>query len=359
MPAEMTLAQARDFYLSRAFAKSRHTLDAYRRAIDLFIAFLGDRRAPGDLPVQGHGHSDPEEIPLSAFGAEDAPILLLFAGWLMHGGAGRPYKPSTVNLRLSGVMRWLQFLDDYGLLPAEFPLSKARRILRDEFPSRKAVNGPPEPPKGITEIISYYRDLEPPARLLKPGAEERLHRWELTRLRNLALVWCLAESGGRISEVLSLNVDDFPPRVLRSGDVVRVQVTGKGGHRYTLRFFEALPAIRDYIEARGSNLRAERTGVVPLFVSHAPKYDGLRMSRVVAWRVVSRAARVVGLGKVSPHDFRHWRATQLINAGHPLDVVQDYLGHRSVETTRAYYARTNPIRVDEAARSTRPGDEIE
>ena len=37
----------------------------------------------------------------------------------------------------------------------------------------------------------------------------------------------------------------------------------------------------------------------------------------------------------------------------PLDVVQDYLGHRSVETTRGYYAHADPRRVDEAVRTTR------
>jgi len=76
--------------------------------------------------------------------------------------------------------------------------------------------------------------------------------------------------------------------------------------------------------------------------------------------VVQRAARALGLRSITPHDFRHWRATQLINAGTPLDVVQDYLGHRSVETTRAYYAHTDPLRVDEAARTTgllKPEDE--
>jgi len=67
--------------------------------------------------------------------------------------------------------------------------------------------------------------------------------------------------------------------------------------------------------------------------------------------VVRQASRALGLGNISPHDFRHWRATQLINAGYPLDVVQDYLGHRSVETTRAYYAHTDPRRVDEIARN--------
>jgi integrase len=94
-----------------------------------------------------------------------------------------------------------------------------------------------------------------------------------------------------------------------------------------------MPAIRSYIRARGA---ADKE--VPLFVSHDRRYDGHRMSRVVAWRVVQRAARAVGLGKLGPHDFRHWRAKQLIAAGYTLDAVQEYMGHRSIETIRAFYA---------------------
>ncbi|MCD4687257.1 MAG: tyrosine-type recombinase/integrase, partial [Anaerolineae bacterium] len=170
--------------------------------------------------------------------------------------------------------------------------------------------------------------------------------------RNRALLHSLAETGGRISEVLSLNVGDFPVRYLQKNEVLRVEVTGKGCHQYYLRFYDALPTLRAYIDARGPDLKASLTGKVPLFISHDPRYDGNRMSRVVAWRVVQRASRALGLGKITPHDFRHWRATQLINAGQSLDVVQEYLGHRSVETTRAYYAHTDPLRVDDAAKNT-------
>ena len=162
----------------------------------------------------------------------------------------------------------------------------------------------------------------------------------------------LAETGGRISEVLSLNLADIPARNLERSEVLRVEVIGKGGHSYYLRFLDSLPAIRAYITARGANLKASLKGDIPLFVSHAPRYDGTRMSRVIAWRVVQRASKALGLRSITPHDFRHWRATQLINAGHSLDVVQEYLGHRSVETTRAYYAHTDPLRVDDAVRNT-------
>ncbi len=74
---------------------------------------------------------------------------------------------------------------------------------------------------------------------------------------------------------------------------------------------------------------------------------------------MTTAARGLALRPIHPHDLRHWRATQLVNAGQPLDVVQDYLGHQSVETTRAYYARTDPSRVDEAALDTPVADDPE
>jgi site-specific recombinase XerD len=227
--------------------------------------------------------------------------------------------------------------------------------VQDELRARPRRHGAPQPSTDIEEVIYFYDTQELPAALRKPNVEaDRIQRWELTRLRNCALMHVLAETGGRISEILSLNLSNFPERYLNKDEVLRVEVIGKGGHTYYLRFLDSLPAIRAYIRARGANLRAASyQGDVPIFVSHDTRYDGHRMSRVIAWRVVQRAARALGLHTLTPHDFRHWRATQLINAGHPLDVVQDYLGHRSVETTRAYYAHTDPLRVDDAAQKTR------
>lgn len=363
---QRTLGIVRDAYLQRATLKSDHTITAYRRAIELFLEFLGDPSQRGRLPVHSRVPPAPDDTRLNALTAADAPIFLHFAEWMLSSPTRksddkRPYKVSTVELRLAGVQNWFQFMDDHGWLPADFPLAKAKRIVRDELRGRSRHAGPPEPPLNIEEVIYFYDDLKPPRRLTDPDARaERRERWELTRLRNCALLRALAESGGRVSEVLSLNLDDFPERSLQRDDVLRVAVRGKGGHVYHLRFHDALPAIRAYIERRGAALRATRAGKVPLFVSHDARYDGARMSRIVAWRVVQRAARALGLGSITPHDFRHWRATQLLNAGYPLDVVQDYLGHRSVETTRAYYAHTDPLRVDDAARSVglpRPSDD--
>jgi site-specific recombinase XerD len=353
-----TLGVARDRYLERATLRSKHTVAAYRQSIASFLEFLDRTAGLGNLPLQRKGQPA-EELPLSSLESGDAPILLAFAEWLLgeaeEDGDPRPYAPSTVRLRLAGVGRWLQWLDDYGWLPPPFPLAKAQRMVRDELRAHQRTrSGPPQPPRGVEELLTYYGHLRPPRSLARIDRKDpRYQRWELARLRNHAIIWALAESGGRVSEVLSLNLSDLAPRDLESpyDSVVRLHVVGKGQHEYQLRLHRALPPIADYVRARGANLRA-LGGKVPLFVSHDPRAEGKRLSRTAVWRVVTMAARALGLRPIHPHDLRHWRATQLVNAGQPLDVVQDYLGHQSVETTRAYYARTDPGRVDEAALDT-------
>ncbi|HEX6489921.1 MAG TPA: tyrosine-type recombinase/integrase, partial [Gaiellaceae bacterium] len=57
--------------------------------------------------------------------------------------------------------------------------------------------------------------------------------------------------------------------------------------------------------------------------------------------------RAVGVD-VSPHDFRHTKATTLLNAGAKLSEVQDLLGHASPETTKKIYAHYELSHLREA-----------
>jgi integrase/recombinase XerD len=94
-----------------------------------------------------------------------------------------------------------------------------------------------------------------------------------------------------------------------------------------------MQAIQAYIAER----QDEHPG---LFISHGRGY-GKPLGRGTIWAVVKTAAKALGLHKsTSPHSFRHYRATQLLNEGMPLESVQAYLGHQDISTTRKVYAHT-------------------
>mgnify|MGYP002066713061 CR=1 FL=1 len=64
-----------------------------------------------------------------------------------------------------------------------------------------------------------------------------------------------------------------------------------------------------------------------------------RLSVTSAHNIVKKAVNALNLHpSLSAHDFRHFRATQLLREGMPLEVVQEYLGHADVSTTRNVYA---------------------
>jgi site-specific recombinase XerD len=338
-------------YLNRATLRSEHTLSAYARAIDLFFVFLADRNDKnGLLPLQQQTFTLASEIDPASICADDTPILHHFAEWLQHEPLTpilkqdkRPYALSTVELRVAGVQHWLQFMEDQGWLGSGFSVDEAANAVHISLKAQhktkiKAVS----PVEHLDQVVQYYDVQKPPKSLQKSDVDpERRERWELKRLRNRAILHCLAETGGRVSELLSLNVGMLATAIREKRPAVTIDVLGKGGHFYQVTLKTALPAVRDYVQRRRVDLSSMEVEEMPVFISHDPRYDGARMGRVVAWRVVRRAAQANGMPDVSPHDFRHWRAMQLIRQGEPLHVVQDMLGHRSIETVRALYAHLN------------------
>ncbi|MCB9435556.1 MAG: tyrosine-type recombinase/integrase [Anaerolineales bacterium] len=315
MPPE-TLEACFEQYINRVQMKSAHTLAAYKRAADLFLSFARETKLP----------QNPKRL-------DNPEILAQFVDWLMVGQ--HRYALATVELRLAGVQHWFQFMEDEGWLAEGFMTIQASRIARQKLipqhqDNEKAVN----PVTDLQAVIFYYDTQQPTATMLKKA--ESYARWEQVRLRNRALLHCMAETGGRVSELLGLNVENFAQSTF-SGEYA-IQVEGKGGHPYSLVLKSCLPMIRDYLKHRDALPISPSSGSTPLFISHDQRYRGSRMSRIVAWRVVHRAANALGMGEVSPHDFRHWRASQLIRDGYNLYQIQDFLGHRSIETVRALYA---------------------
>jgi integrase len=323
----LTYSDARDEFLS-VLNRDPKTEQVYRRAIDLFLEF--------------------EPTPLHELGIRDQNVLPRFIRWLRKreinraGVTRRDYAESTIRVYLQGVRKWFGWMNANRYLPSTIDYAgivyNTNEAMHEN--SLRGQTEAPEPPKGMRELLTYYDTVQPPEKIIDNPA--RLRRWQLETLRNRALLRVLAETGGRISEVLKLRVDDFPPRAFRS-DPWRVEVETKNRFKHKLWFSESLPYIRAYMKERGAI-----DG--PLFVKHGRKNGGQIMTRFSAWHVVNSASAALGLERIHPHDFRHWCATELVNKDVPLDVIQEHLGHKSVNTTRQYYAHTKTARVDEHLR---------
>ena len=154
-------------------------------------------------------------------------------------------------------------------------------------------------------------------------------------LRDVAMLELLYSTGGRVSEIIGVNLNDLA-KVRNDDEVIQtIRLRGKGSKERIVPVGSfALQALDDYLV----RLR-------PALAEHAVRDDGAlflnsrgrRISRQSAWTIVSEAAKRCGLeNKVSPHALRHSYATHLLDGGADIRVVQELLGHSSVTTTQIY-----------------------
>lgn len=146
-------------------------------------------------------------------------------------------------------------------------------------------------------------------------------------IRDRALLELLYGSGGRISEVVGLDIDDV------DFGTSTVLLRGKGGKQRLVPLGSfAHDALERYLkDARPHLVTRAQPGV---FLNAR----GGRLSRQSAWTVLTRSAQLAGVtaADVSPHTFRHSFATHLLDGGADVRVVQELLGHASVSTTQIY-----------------------
>jgi len=255
----------------------------------------------------------------------DANCLKAFYKYLAKvkraGRGGKPalLSPSSVALYISALracMRWLQANEHITYEVYNRAILKFQVEKKPRYKSQSAVRIPAE---GMHKAIGYYDTL--------PLPEDKLER--MATLRNRALMWVLWDTAGRVSECLQLTRTNT-----NNGTLNRVTITGKGDKARSIHLgAESMRAIAAYLSERDDDMDAL---FIPL---RHPSRENESLSRVGAWRIVTHAARSVGLtGNIGPHMIRHAKATMLTNEGMRVEVLQKYLGHESPATTMRHYA---------------------
>jgi integrase/recombinase XerD len=145
-------------------------------------------------------------------------------------------------------------------------------------------------------------------------------------LRDRAMFELMYATGLRVSELVNLPLSQV---YLREGFLFTV---GKGDkERQVPMGALAQDWVARYLtEARPLLLAGAQCDA--LFVTQRKE----AMTRQMAWFLITRYAKGLGLAKVSPHTLRHAFATHLVNHGADLRVVQLLLGHANITTTQIY-----------------------
>lgn len=155
-------------------------------------------------------------------------------------------------------------------------------------------------------------------------------------IRDAAMIHLMYASGLRVSELVSLKVQDLDRRA------GIVSAFGKGGKRRLVPVgLVALEHIEAYLrDVRPHVARPEET---TLFIS--PR--GGPLTRQGFWKLLKRYALGAGIRTpLSPHKLRHSFATHLLRNGADLRAVQAMLGHADLGTTEIYtHVATDHVRA--------------
>ncbi|GAB3497884.1 site-specific tyrosine recombinase XerD [Flexivirga lutea] len=265
---------------------SPHTLRAYERDLRRYAAHLTTR-----------GIDDAARV--------GEPDIADFLATLREGDAEHPpLAASSAARTLVAVRGFHKFLTMEGDTPDDVAAAVA----------------PPKPPRRLPKAIP----LDQVERLLDAAGVGDTP----AALRDRALLELLYGIGARVTEAVSLDVDDI------EFESATVRVLGKGSKERVLPLGRyAAAALTAYLTRARPALASKGAGTPALFLNQR----GGRLSRQSAWNIIrSAAARADLPGHLSPHTLRHSFATHLLDGGADVRVVQELLGHASVTTTQIY-----------------------
>jgi len=215
---------------------------------------------------------------------------------------GRAWAASTVARKIASLRAFHEFL--------------RRRGYAEDNPALQIR--PPRQSRPLPDVLAV---AEVEALVQAPRGEAP------AAIRDRAMLELAYAAGLRVTELVRLTLEE----VDLEEDLVRC--FGKRSRERVVPFgAKAKAALVRYLDSARAHFlrdRSERS----LFLTRL----GRGFTRMGYWKLLEGYRRAAGIERpISPHTLRHTCATHLLEGGCDLRVVQEFLGHRSIETTRIY-----------------------
>lgn len=245
--------------------------------------------------------------------------LLRFAEYM------KEYKLNYLSLNNTEILTYMNRMQEEGMSPATVSRNLASiRSFYIYLMRKKKVSDDP-----TFNIRSLKKEKTLPTTLTGPEVEVLLSMPKTDEpkgCRDKAMLEVLYATGLRVSELISLDLDDIN---LKIG---YINCAGNGTARVVPIYAEAIKAVKDYLE-KSRNILCFDESVKALFVN----INGKRMSRQGFWKILKKYKDEAGIPKeITPHTLRHSFALHLLENGADLKSIQELLGHSDISSTQIY-----------------------
>jgi integrase/recombinase XerC len=245
--------------------------------------------------------------------------------------------PATERLYLTAVARFFEFLAAEEL--AEVNLPRVRLLIRQR--SRRPGIRLPQFPKDAIEKILQGMPYE------NSFTDDKNE--QLRYLRDRAFLFTLADTGLRVHEACALHRGDID---WNEGQAI---IIGKGDRQAVVRFStRALDSLKLYLSVRSEidGISGRPLGSLTLFARH-DKGTGKIINPITPTTgrniVTDRVRSILGpdaVGSITPHSFRHYFVTRVLQSSGNLKLAQELARHRNIAVTQRY-AHLSDTELDE------------
>lgn len=307
-PSKCTIKEAAADYLhSVELARSANTSRTYGNGLALFLEVLKEAGLdPVSTPTQ--------ELP------EDAIV------WLTK--ALKDYAPTSERLYLTAACGFYEYLAAENLADPNLPRIRLLIKTRARRPGQRL---PQFPRRAIDQVLHYAAELS------RHSYQEEAER--LRNLRDRAFLLTLADTGLRVHEACKLRRGDL------DWNEGRALVVGKGDRQAVVRFSRrAQTALREYLMARSAldGSTGRPLSALPLFARH-DRGAGKKIRAITTATgrniVAERVKETLGeeaVGQITPHSFRHYFVTRVLQTTGNLKLAQELARHRNIAVTQRY-----------------------